>query len=282
VSDPAPLTLQSRRRLNQGPEMPVLGLGVWQAGPGEATRRAVRWALEAGIRLIDTATLYGNETEVGEAVRASGIPRDEIFVTSKLWWDAQGYEPATRACRASQERLGLGPIDLYLIHWPRADPPQLRRDSWRALERLQRDGVCRAVGVSNYTVRHLEELTDGFDLVPAVNQVEFHPLLFQRPLLEYCRSHGIHLEAYSPLGHGRLLTVPEVVEIARTAGRTPAQVLIRWGLQHGVIEIPKSSRKEGIVENVGALGFTLDDGAMHRLDTLKAGIRTTMDPNEMV
>ena len=281
MTESAPLTMGTRIRLNQGPEMPMLGLGVWQAGAGEATRRAVRWALDAGVRLIDTATLYGNETEVGEAIRASGLPREEVFVTTKLWWDAQGYEPAMRACRASQERLGLGPIDLYLIHWPRAEPPRLRKETWRALERLQKDGVCRAVGVANYTTRHLEELTDGFDLVPAVNQVEFHPMLFQLPLLEYCRSHRIQLEAYSPLGHGRLLTLPDVVRVATANGHTPAQVLIRWGLQHGVVEIPKSSRKEGILENLGALDFALTAAEMDRLDTLPGGTRTTMDPNEM-
>ena len=275
------LSIHSRVKLNQGPEMPVLGLGVWQTGAGEATRRAVTWALEAGVRLIDTATLYGNESEVGEAVRASGIPRDEIFVTTKMWWDAHGYDSALRACRASQERLGLGPIDLYLIHWPRAEQPRLRRDSWRALEHLQRDGVCRAVGVSNYTQRHLEELTDGFDLVPAVNQVEFHPLLFQRELLEYCRSHGIHVEAYSPLGHGRLLEQTAVREIAASTGKSPAQVLIRWGLQHGIIEIPKSAHRERIHENVAALKFELSEYDMHRLDTIHPGTRTTMDPNEM-
>ena len=180
----ASISLATRIPLNQGGEMPVFGLGVWQAGAGDATRSAVQCALEAGYRLIDTAKMYGNEREVGEAIRASGIPREEIFVTTKLASGDQGYESALAAAQESLNQLDLGYIDLYLIHWPSATPPSRRLESWRALQKLHSEGVCRAVGVSNYTVRHLEEIRSDFELQPAVNQVEFHPFLYQHGLLE--------------------------------------------------------------------------------------------------
>jgi diketogulonate reductase-like aldo/keto reductase len=275
------LSLQSRLALNQGGAIPVLGLGVWQAGAGDATRSAVRWALEAGYRLIDTAKLYGNEREVGEAIRASGIPREEIFVTTKLWSGDQGYEAALSAAQASLERLDIGYVDLYLIHWPMAESPKLRQDSWRALEKLHKDGSCRAVGVSNYTARHLEEIRANSELQPAVNQVEFHPFLYQRELLEYCHRRKIQVEGYSPLVHGRRLEEPTIRETATRHGRSPAQVLIRWGLQHGLIEIPKSSRQARIVENAAVFDFELSGSEMAKLDSLDESFRTTMDPNEM-
>lgn len=178
--------------------MPVLGLGVWQTGAGEATRQAVTWALEAGYRHIDTATLYQNEREVGEAIRASPVSREEIFVTTKLWHSEMGRAPAIAACQASLERLGLKYVDLYLIHWPRAASPGIRAETWRGLEHLQREQLCRAVGVSNFTLRHLAELESGFDLVPAVNQVEFHPFLYQRELHEYCQRRGFSSRGTPP------------------------------------------------------------------------------------
>ncbi|MGD0588954.1 MAG: aldo/keto reductase, partial [Thermoplasmata archaeon] len=186
MSFPTKASIASRVRLNQGVEIPWLGLGVFQSEPGPVTRDAVRYALETGYRAVDTAAMYRNEADVGEAVRQSGVPRDEVFVTTKLWHTEHGFESALRAGRASAERLGLGPIDLYLIHWPRANSPQDRIDSWRAFTQLQREGVCRAIGVSNYTVRHLEELRAHSDVVPAVDQVEFHPFVYDPKLLEYC------------------------------------------------------------------------------------------------
>jgi len=276
-----PISLESRLSLLQGGQIPVLGLGVWQAGAGEATRAAVTWALAAGYRLIDTARMYGNEREVGEAIRASGVPREEVFVTTKLAGGDQGYESALAAAQASLQRLDLGYIDLYLIHWPTATPPSRRLDSWRALERLHAEGVCRAVGVSNYTVRHLEEIRSRFQLQPAVNQVEFHPFLYQRDLLEYCHRRQIQVEAYSPLVHGRRLEDPRIREVAAHHHRSPAQVLIRWGLQHGVVEIPKSSRQDRIVENSRVFDFELTPAEMSRLNALDEGFRTTMDPEEI-
>jgi diketogulonate reductase-like aldo/keto reductase len=273
---PGGSSIASRIRLNQGPEIPWLGLGVFQTEPGAVTRNAVTYALEAGYRAIDTAAMYANEADVGEAVRASRLPRDEVFVTTKLWHTDHGYEPALRAGRASQQRLGLGAIDLYLIHWPRANSPKDRLDSWRALEQLQREGVCRAIGVSNYTVRHLEELRAHANVVPAVDQVECHPFVFDPELLHYCERQGIRLEAWSPLTRGRRLDDPTIVTIAAAHHRTPAQVLIRWGLEHGILEIPKSTHRERIRENAQVFDFALTPAEVAALDALRGGPRVGM------
>jgi methylglyoxal/glyoxal reductase len=274
--------LRSRVRLNQGPEMPVLGLGVFQTEPGPTTRQAVAWALEEGYRLIDTAAMYGNESDVGAAVRESGLPREEVFVTTKLWHSDHGYEPARKAFALSRERLGLEYVDLYLIHWPRADPPEARLGSWKALEELHAQGLCRAVGVSNYTIRHLEEIAAHSALVPAVNQVEFHPFLYDPDLLGYCADHGIRLEAYSPLTRNRRLDDPRIAAVAREVGRSPAQVLIRWVLQHEVVVIPKSTRRERIHENAQVFDFSLSADQMARLDALRDRRRVTQwDPEQI-
>ena len=274
--------LRSRVRLNQGPEMPVVGLGVFQTEPGATTQRAVAWALEEGYRLIDTAAMYGNEADVGAAVRASGLAREDVFVTTKLWHSDHGHAPARSAFALSRERLGLDYVDLYLIHWPRAEPPEERLGSWKALEELQSEGLCRAVGVSNYTIRHLEEIAAHSDLVPAVDQVEFHPFLFDPELLEYCREHGIRLEAYSPLTRNRRLDDPRIAAVAQEVGRTPAQVLIRWALQHDVVVIPKSVRRERIHENARVFDFALSADQMGRLDALRDRRRVTQwDPEKI-
>jgi methylglyoxal/glyoxal reductase len=273
---PRSASLATRVRLNQGPEIPWLGLGVFQSPPGSVTREAVRFALETGYRAIDTAAMYQNESDVGEAVRRSGLARDEVFVTTKLWHTEHGFESALKAGRASAAHLGLGAIDLYLIHWPRANSPQDRLDSWRALEQLQREGVCRAIGVSNYSVRHLEELRAHFDIVPAVDQVEFHPFVYNPELLAYCEDRGIHLEAWSPLTRGRRLDDPTVQSIAAAHHRTPAQVLIRWGFEHGAIEIPKSVHLERIRENAQVFDFSLTASELAALDGLRGGPRVGM------
>ena len=273
---PTNASIASRVRLNQGPEIPWLGLGVFQTEPGAETRNSVAYALEAGYRAVDTAAMYGNEDDVGAAVRASGIPRDEIFVTTKLWHTDHGYENALRAGRASAARLNLGAIDLYLIHWPRANSPQDRIDSWRAMVELQRQGLCRAIGVSNYTVRHLEELRTHSDVVPAVDQVEFHPFVYNPELLDYCTAHGIRLEAWSPLTRGRHLDHATIAAIAAAHHRTPAQVLIRWGLEHGAVEIPKSTHRDRIRENAQVFDFALTPSEMASLDALRGGPRIGM------
>ena len=272
------LTIESRILLNDGNKIPVLGLGVWQASPGKETRRAVGYALERGYRLIDTARMYGNEKDVGAAVRESGIPREEIFVTTKLWNTDHGYEAALRAFAASRGDLGLEYVDLYLIHWP---VPRLRHESWKAFLKLREDGLARSIGVSNYTIAHLQELLPTTSIPPSVNQVEFHPFLYQRELLEFCRAHGIQLEAYSPLTRGRRLGHPVIVDIAAKYRRTPAQVLIRWSLQHGLVVIPKSARPERIRENASVFDFELQSQDMARLDSLDERSHVAWNPDDL-
>jgi diketogulonate reductase-like aldo/keto reductase len=274
--------LGSRVRLNQGPEMPVLGLGVFQSPPGEETRRAVRWALEAGYRLLDTAALYENEADVGAAIRESGLPREEVFVTTKLWHQNHGRAKARAAFEESLAKLGLDYVDLYLIHWPRADSPEDRIGSWQALEELRSEGRCRAVGVSNYTERHLDEIAAHSKLVPAVNQIEFHPFIYDPEILRFCATRGIRVEAYTPLTRGGRLNDPRIGAIARAVGRSSAQVLIRWGLQHGIVEIPKSVHRERIVENSEVFDFALTSTQMTALDGLRDQRRVTQwDPTKI-
>ena len=263
--------------LNNGIEMPLLGLGTYMMRRGKETEDAVLWALEAGYRLIDTAALYENERSVGEAIKKSRVPREAVFVTMKLWNDDHGYKRALAAFHESLGRLGLEYVDLYLIHWP---VERLRGESWRALETLLADGKCRAIGVSNYMIRHLEELLESSGTVPAVNQVEFSPFLFQRDVLDFCRASGIQLEAYSPLTRGRRLGDPALARVAERYGKTPAQVLIRWALQHGVVVIPKSSNRERIIENAEVFDFSVSPDDMERLDSHDEDLHTDWDPTD--
>ncbi len=272
------LTLGSRAKLNNGVEMPYFGLGVWRSDPGRATQDAVKWALSAGYRHIDTARIYNNERDVGIAIRDSGVPREQVFVTTKLWNEDHGYDQALRAFDRSMESLGLGYVDLYLLHWPVSGK---RTESWRALEKLYRDGRCRAIGVSNYTIRHLEELLGHASVVPVVNQVEFHPFVFQKELWEYCRAHSIQLEAYSPLVKGKRLDDPRIAKVAARYGRTPAQVLLRWALEREIVVIPKSVRLERIEENAAVFDFALVPEDVAALDALHDGNRVAWDPSTM-
>ncbi len=271
------LTIQSTVTLNNGVEMPLFGLGVYQAREGQEAIDAVTWALETGYRLIDTASMYGNERSVGQAVRQSDLPHEAVFVTTKLWNSDHGYDRALRAFESSRQKLGLDVVDLYLIHWPVSD---LRDESWRALEKLYAEGKARAIGVSNYTVRHLETLLAHAEVVPAVNQVEFHPWLYQRELLDFCRAHDIQLEAYSPLTKGQYLRDPRLVEIAERYGKSPAQVLIRWALQHEVVVIPKSARCDHIQENAAIFDFEITAEDMARLDAFDCDDHITWDPTD--
>lgn len=272
------LHLRSTLRLNNGVEIPRLGLGVFRAPRGEETRRAVVQALANGYRHIDTARAYGNEKDVGTGVRDSGVARSEIFVTTKLWNDDQGYDFTLRACERSLKDLGLEYVDLYLIHWPVQGQ---RLESWRAMEKLLADGKCRAIGVSNFMPRHLDELLGKSRVVPAVNQVEISPFLSQVELRRYCEGKGIAVEAYSPLTKGQRLGHPTLLEVARRHGKTPAQVLIRWCLQHGLIVIPKSIREERIRENADVFGFTLSAEDMRVLDGLNENLHTGWNPTEV-
>jgi diketogulonate reductase-like aldo/keto reductase len=262
-------------RLSSGAQIPQVGLGVWQTPSGETTREAVLAALDVGYRHIDTARVYRNEADVGAAVRSSGLPRDQIFVTTKLWNEDQGYDRALRAFDASLERLGLEYVDLYLLHWPVAGR---RLESWRALERLHEEGRARSIGVSNFLTPHLTELLASAERVPAVNQIELTPFLQRRETVELCKQHGIVVEAYSPLTRGQRLGDPTVGRIARRVGRTPAQVLLRWGLQHGHVVLPKSTKAARIAENGALFDFALDEPSMTELDGLEEGLVTGWDP----
>ncbi len=269
------LTIESTTTLNNGVEMPMLGLGTWQIRDGKPVRRAIEWALEAGYRHIDTAAMYGNERGVGQAVRESGVPRAEIFVTTKLWNDDHGYDQALRAFDESLRKLDLDYVDLYLIHWP---VPGTRQETWRALEKIYKEGRAKAIGVSNYTIRHIEDLLGSAEVAPTVNQVEFHPWLYQKDLLEYCGEHEIQLEAYSPLTKGNRLDNPRVGEIAEKYGKSPAQILIRWALEHDVVVIPKSSDKQHIRDNADVFDFEISEEDLCRLDDLDEDYRCTWDP----
>ena len=265
--------------LNGGIEIPRIGLGVYRSGQGRETRAAVTAALELGYRHIDTAAAYGNEEEVGEAIRASELAREDVFVTTKLWNDDHGYDAALRAFDASLDALGFDYVDLYLIHWP---VPELRRDSWRALERVHADGRARAIGVSNYMVRHLDELLAHASTPPAVNQIELHPFIYRtrQDTIERCRENGIAIEAYSPLTKGRRLDNPVVVRVAGEHGRSPAQVLIRYCLQKDAIVLAKSVHRDRIRENADVFDFALSSEEMDALDALDEGLATGWDPTD--
>lgn len=273
------LTIDSKVKLNNGVEMPWLGLGVYKAEDGEEVKTAVKEALRAGYRSIDTAAFYMNEQGVGEAIRESGIPREEIFVTTKVWNDDHGYEETLRAFEKSRQSLGLETIDLYLIHWPVTGK---FKETWRALEKLYKDGKVRAIGVSNFLIHHLEELLEDAEIVPAVNQVEYHPLLVQEQLHKYCTEKGIQLEAWSPLTRGRMFDHPLLKELSEKYGKTPAQIILRWDLQKGVVTIPKSITPSRIQSNKDIFDFTLSDGDVKKLDGCNQNQRFGPHPDEFV
>ncbi|MFI6450245.1 aldo/keto reductase [Streptosporangium amethystogenes] len=263
--------------LNNGVSMPRLGFGVYQVPPPE-TAQVVSAALEAGYRSIDTAKLYGNERGVGEALAASGLPRDEVFVTTKLWNGDHGYDAALAAFDASMERLGLEQLDLYLIHWP-TPARDLYVETWKALEKLYADGRVRAIGVSNFQPAHLTRLIEESDIVPAVNQVELHPALQQVELREFHARHGIVTEAWSPLAQGAVLVDPVIVDIAEKYGKTPAQVVLRWHLDLDNVVIPKSVTPSRIRENLDVFDFALTAEDIAEIAKLDAGTRIGPDPD---
>ena len=262
--------------LNDGHEIPQLGFGVFQVPP-EDTAEAVGRALQTGYRLIDTAAAYGNERGVGEAIARSGLARDEVFVTTKLWNDRQGHDTALGAFERSLDRLGLDYVDLYLIHWP-APAQGLYVETWQALCELHADGRARSIGVSNFLVEHLEQIIDASGTVPAVNQIELHPLLQQVELREFHSRHEIVTEAWSPIAQGRVLDDPVIVEVAGAVDRTPAQVILRWHIQLGNVVIPKSVTPARIEENFRLLDFELDHKQMAAIGSLDCGRRTGPDP----
>ena len=251
------------RKLADGNEIPLLGLGVWQVPNGPETENAVRWALELGYRHIDTAQAYGNEQSVGRALRDSGVPREDVFITTKFY--PGNTDPEAEAQR-SLGRLGVDQVDLYIIHWPQRGPTW----AWPGMERAHGRGYARSIGVSNFSVGELDDLMAVAEIRPVVNQVQFSPFEYRRQLLEACEAHGVALEAYSPLGTGRHLSDKRVQEIAERVGRTPAQVLLRWCVQRDLIVIPKSTHRERIEENAAIFDFELSGEDMAALDSLDA------------
>lgn len=273
------MTSIPRIPLNDGNSIPQLGFGVYKI-PEAETAEAVRTALAAGYRHIDTAAFYENERGVGEGVRTSGLDRDEVFVTSKVWWTDNGYDSALRSFDASLDRLGFDTVDLFLIHWPA--PKQDRYvETWRALERVRDEGRARSIGVANFHTHHLERLARETETVPAVNQVELHPWLPQEEVRAYDTAHGIVTEAWSPLARGRVLGDPVLDRLAAKHGVTPAQIVLRWQVQLGNVVIPKSVTPERIRQNLDIFGFALDADDVAAIATLNTGERTGRDPDEL-
>ena len=258
--------------------MPQIGFGVFRI-PDDQTERVVLEAIESGYRSIDTASLYGNEVGVGRAIAACGLPREELFVTTKLWNDDQGRERASAAFESSVNRLGLDHVDLYLIHWPKPSR-DLYVQTWQALEKLYADGRVRAIGVSNFQMTHLDRIITQTDVTPAVNQIELHPSLQQEHLRRYDHEHGITTVAWSPLGQAESIKDPVIGAIARRHDRTPAQVILRWHLQLGNVVIPKTTHAARMRENLGILDFTLDDEDLAAIRGLESGRRLGPDPDE--
>lgn len=269
-------SLTDTTTLHNGVKMPWFGLGVWQVANDEEVVTAVKSALDVGYRSLDTAAAYKNEEGVGKAIKESGVAREEIFLTSKLWNDDQGYESTLQAFEDSLKRLGVDYLDLYLIHWPVKGK---YKDTWRAFEKLYKDGKIRAIGVSNFHKHHLEDLMTEAKVKPMVNQIEFHPLLTQKELHSYCKAENIQLEAWSPLAHGKLLDDPTLKQIGEKYGKTPAQVMIRWELDHEVVTIPKSSNPERIKQNADVFDFQLSKEDMDQIDALNRNERTGADPD---
>lgn len=268
--------LTSATKLANGVEMPWVGLGVFKVEDGPEVKQAVIDAIESGYRSIDTASVYGNETGVGEALKAVDVPREELFITSKLWNADQGYDSTLKAFEATLECLGLDYLDLYLIHWP-VPEANLYEETWRAFEKLYQEKKVRAIGVSNFKEEHLKTLIQGSDITPMVNQVEFHPHLTQEPLRHFCRDHNIQVEAWSPLKQGQLLDDPVLQEIADRHNKSVAQVLVRWDIQSGVVTIPKSTKAHRIKENADVFDFELTHDEMKKINQLNKDERIGPD-----
>lgn len=266
--------------LNNGVKMPWLGLGVWKVTKPEDIDFAIKTALKAGYTSIDTADVYGNEEGVGKAIKESGVPREQLFITTKLANSMQrkGYEATLKAFETSRKKLGLEYIDLFLIHWPVKDK---YIDSWKAMIKLYKEGLVRAIGVSNFLIHHLEDILNETDVVPAVNQIELHPWLTQNELVDFCKKNKIQVEAYSPLMGGRLKEVTEIDETAEKYGKTPAQIVLRWHLQREVIVIPKSVHEDRIIENSQIFDFNLSDDDMEAISALNRDKRFLPDPNNV-
>ena len=279
ASDANNLGIKIKLKLHNGVEIPILGFGTWQVEESKKGIKAISQALEKGYIHIDTAAVYGNEKSVGIAVKEflqkTGLERRDIFITTKLWNTEHSYEKALVAFEESLRRLEMDYVDLYLIHWPQ---PGQRLEAWKALEHLYKEGKTRAIGVSNYLIYHLEELLEAADIIPHVNQVEIHPYLFRRKLYDFCEKYNIILEAYSGLTRGEKLKDRILIDLAKKYRKTSAQILLRWGLQHGIVEIPKSMHKKRIIENAEIFDFNISDEDMNSLDNIKEVFYAIKDP----
>ncbi|AYK65297.1 glyoxal/methylglyoxal reductase [Bacillus subtilis] len=274
-----PTSLKDTVKLHNGVEMPWFGLGVFKVENGNEATESVKAAIKNGYRSIDTAAIYKNEEGVGIGIKESGVAREELFITSKVWNEDQGYETTLAAFEKSLKRLQLDYLDLYLIHWPGKDK---YKDTWRALEKLYKDGKIRAIGVSNFQVHHLEELLKDAEIKPMVNQVEFHPRLTQKELRDYCKAQGIQLEAWSPLMQGQLLDNEVLTQIAEKHNKSVAQVILRWDLQHEIVTIPKSIKEHRIIENADIFDFELSQEDMDKIDALNKDERVGPNPDELL
>lgn len=280
------MSLQETYTLKNGVEIPVVGFGTWQTPDGEVAENSVTWALEAGYRHIDTAAAYKNEESVGRAIAKSGIPREEIFVTTKLWNDSHSYEKAQEAIDTSLEKLGLDYLDLYLIHWPnpvtfRDNWKEANAGAWKAMEEAVEAGKIRAIGVSNFHPHHLEALAETAKIEPTVNQIYLNPSDMQEEIVEYNKAHGIISEAYSPLGTGRIFEVDELKELATKYNKSIAQLVLRWSLQHGFLPLPKTVTESRVTENADIFDFTIEEEDMKRIDGLKGCAGEAKNPDEV-
>jgi len=272
------LTIESRINLNDGVSMPLFGIGVWRMEPGRETREAVTLALELGYIHIDTASMYKNEEDVGAAVQESNLPRENLFITAKVHTSEVGYDATLEAFERSLQKLKLSYIDLYLIHKP---VEGFRQNTWKALEKLKNDGICRSIGVSNFSPRHLDEILEICEFIPAVNQIEMNPFLAQKTISDYCRSKNIHITGFCPLARTEKSKDPAIVDLANECGKTWAQVMIRWSLQKQITTIPKSVNPQRIRENSDVFDFELNEKQMQRLNDLDQGFRLRPDPMDL-
>ena len=265
--------LSSTRTLANGVKIPCIGYGTWQTPGGDVARDSVKKALELGYRHVDTATVYGNEASVGKGIRLSGVKREDVFLTTKQWTNERGFENTVAAAERALKTLGVDYLDLYLVHWPAVeklspDWAAINAETWRGFEKLYKDGKVRAIGVSNFMPAQLAALKERAEVQPMVDQVEFHPGYIQRNVLDYCRENGIVVEAWSPLGSGRLLADPLVNEIGAAHGKSAAQTCVRYALQHGIVPLPKSVTPERIAANADVFDFALTDAEMAALDAM--------------
>ena len=272
------LTIESRIKLNDGMTMPLFGLGVWRLESGKETRDAVSYGLELGYIHIDTASMYNNEEDVGVAIQESSLPREKLFITTKVNSSELGYDSTLEACERSLKKLKLTYLDLFLIHKP---VEGYRQNTWKALEKLKHESICRSIGVSNFSPKHLNEIFKICEFIPAVNQIEMNPFLAQKNISEFCRSKNIHITGYCPLARTEKSNDPTLVNIANECGKTWAQVMVRWGLQKQLTTIPKSANPKRIRENSDVFNFELNEKQMQRLDDLDEGFRLRPDPNQL-